>query len=168
MSGPKIDCQPFPSELGPTVEVHKEVTARKSSSQDGAIDLDSTSSIDSSTEHPTVISGNATSRLQLRGDSRHSNRSMPPATPSPPVSGNNSPNNQVTRQRRSPPQSAISRTSVRSQTPREELDPNADLDCSRCVILHPSLSPYKVISSQPPETPPTAAIIKVRSSVILL
>ena len=149
MFGSKKDYQPFSNEL-PEV-----ICAQRPSSQDGAVELDSTSSIDSSTERPTVISGDTMSprmnRLQL-ADSRLSNRSMSPATLSPPGSGNNSPNNNATRKRRSPPQSAISRDSVRSQTPKEDLNPDTD-----CSSLH--VSPLKVTVSQ---TPPAAASNKVR------
>ena len=149
------DCQHFPSELGPITEV----TAPRPSSQDGAVDHHSSSSVESSTERLTAIPRNTTSpaasprmgRFRL-ADSRSSNRSETPVTPSPPGSGNNSPNIRGTRQ-----QSAISRDSIRSQTPNEDLNPSAD----RSSLHVPQSQPFAALS-QPPPTPPATASNKVR------
>ena len=59
-------------------------------------------------------------------DSRLSNSSMPPVTPSPTGSSNNSPNNPQKSQHRS--KSAMSRDSIRSQSPGENTDNVNDTD----------------------------------------
>ena len=152
MSKGSEDCLPFSTELGSTTA---EVTAPRSSSQlDGAVDFDSTSSVDSSTERATAIPmspriGSRMDQLRLadnsRADSRSSNDSMPPATPTPPNSCNSSPK---TRQ-----QSAISRDSDRSLTPNEDRNPSTDRS-SFHVSASSMACPLKVTVSQPPQTPP--------------
>ena len=144
--------RPFsPKEFGPTAP-------NKRLSKDEAVDFDSVSIADSNassyTERITVIPDNTMTgvggQFHLAPGSRHSNRSMSPATPSPPASPNI-----PQRKRKTPPQSALSKTdSIRSQTPGE--DTAEGIDHSRSLI--PSFDALNL--SQPAGTsspPPTAA-----------
>ena len=117
--------QPFPNEFGPTAP-------NKRSSKDGVVNFDSVSIADSKassldTERLTVIRADNTltrdeGQLYLAPDSRLSNRSMSPATPSPPASPN-----VKQRKRKTPPPSALSKAdSIRSQSPGEDTAESTD------------------------------------------
>ena len=143
----------FQYELGPTTPIGR-------SSKDEAVDLDSVSIADSfasstDTERVTAIHDNTLiqdeSQFHLAPDSRQSNRSMSPATPSPTAS----PNVQQ-RRRKIPPPSAHSTDSIRSQSPGEDTADNTDR--SNCVV-----QPFDTLSLSQQGTSPTAAPTKLPS-----
>ena len=147
--------QPFPpDELGPV----------RLSSNNEVVDDDSVSIADSNasscTERVTVIPAyvNTLTRGENPSESQfhlavEANRSMSPATPSPPAS----PNVQQ-RKRKTPPASAVSKSSVQSQPAAE--DTTEDIDRSRCVLQQYDTSTLL----QPGTPPPTAAATNSVSS----